>query len=235
MLNKCIHTAILFIGLFSIPISPQERLYVFYPQLLTSVSVLQQLLTEVLKQRTIKVFDNPEQFLFEVENDKPDIIITKARVISQLSGFNPILRGIKSDQKKQSYILLSLGKAQSLTNLSTKTVIGIISFSSVADNTKFVSNCIHLNTEIVTVTKPEDLITLLVRGKIDCSIVTKETGDYFRNAYFLEFYEVPLSTDDPDIVSCAIRAGKASYPIRKEFTSESGKTIAQILGIDLWK
>jgi hypothetical protein len=235
MLNKYVYTTILFIGLNCISILSQERLYVFYPQIITSVSVLQQLLSEVLKQRTIKVFDNPEQFFSAVENDKPDIIITKARVISQLSGFNPILRGIKGGQKKQSYILLSLGRAQSLTNLNTKTVIGIISFSTAADNTKFVNDCIHLSTEIVTVTKPEDLITLLVRGKIDCTIVTKEAGDYFRDTYFLEFYEMPLSPDDPDIVSCAIRAGKASYPVRKEFTSESGRTIAQILGIDLWK
>lgn len=235
MLHKYIHTTILFLVLFCTPVVSQERLYVFYPQIFTSVSVLQQLLTEVLKPRLIKVFDNPEQFLSAVENDKPDIIITKARVVSQLSGFNPILRGIKGDQKKQSYILLSLGKAQSLTNLNSKTVIGIINFSSSGDITKFVNDCIHLNTEIIPVAKPEDLIPLLLRGTIDCTIVSKETGDYFRNVYFLEFYEMPLSPDDPDIVSCAVRAGKSSFPIRKVFTSETGKTIAQILGIDLWK
>jgi hypothetical protein len=92
-----------------------------------------------------------------------------------------------------------------------------------------------LNAEILTVSKPQDLITLLIRGIIDCTIVTKETGDYFRNAYQLDFYEMPLSPDDPDIVSCAIRAGKSSYPFRKELTSETGKAVAQILGIDLWK
>lgn len=225
----------LLVGLFCIPVLPQERLYVFYPQLSTSLSVLQQLLTEVSKHRIIKVFNNPDLFFPAVENDKPDIIITKARVISQLSGFNPILHGIKGNQKKQSYILLSLGKAQSLTDLNTKTVVGIVNFSSTADITEFVNNCIHLKTEIITAVKPEDLVTLLFQGTIDCAITTKETGDYFRNAYYLEFYEVPLSPYDPDIITCAIRAEKNSSPVRKEFTSGSGKTMAQILGIDLWK
>jgi hypothetical protein len=234
-MKKLIYIAILFIGLFSISVISQEKLYVFYPQAITSISVLRQLLSDILKQREIKVFDNPEQFLSAVENDKPDIIITKARVISQLSGFNPILHGIKGNQKKHSYILLSLGKAQTLTNLNTKTVIGIIKFSPIEDITKFVNECIHLNAEILTVSKPQDLITLLIRGTIDCTIIPKETGDYFRNAYHLDFYEMPLSPDDPDIVSCAVRAGKTSYPVRKEFTSEAGKAVAQILGIDLWK
>lgn len=235
MSKNYIYSTIVLIGLFCSPVFSQERLYVFYPQIPTSVSVLKQLLTEVSKQRTIKVFNDPDLFFPAVENDKPDIIITKARVISQLSGFNPILRGIKGDQKKQSYILLSLGKARSLANLNSKTVVGIINFSSMSDITKFVNDCIHLNPEIITTTKPEDLVTLLIRETIDCTIITKETGDYFRNVYYLEFYEMPLFPDDPDIVSCAIRAGKNSSPVRKEFTSESGKTIAQIFGIDLWK
>jgi hypothetical protein len=235
MLNNFIRITSLFIGLFCISVVSQERLYVFYPQIHTSVSVQQQLLNEVSKQRTTKVFDNPEQFLSAVENDKPDIIITKARVISRLTGYNSILHGFKGDQKKQSYILLSLGKSQSLANLNTQSVIGIINFSSAGDLTKFVNDCIHLTTEIIPVSRPEDLVTLLVRGTINCTIVTKETGDYFRNTYYLDFYEMPLTIDDPDIISCAIRTGKTSFPIRKEFTSESGKTVAQILGIDLWK
>jgi hypothetical protein len=208
---------------------------VFYPQVPTSISVQQQLLKEVSNQRILRVFNNPELFFSAVENDKPDVIITKARVISQLSGYTPILHGYKGDQKKQSYILLSLGKAQSLTNLNTQTVIGTIKFTSSGDLSKFVNDCIHLNTEIITVSKQEDLITLLFREIIDCAIVTKETGDYFRSTYHLDFYEMPLSIDDPDIVSCAIRAGKGSFPVRKEFTSESGRTIAQILGVDVWK
>jgi hypothetical protein len=233
--NKYINSAILLVGLFCIPIFPQERLYVFYPQLPTNLSVLQKILADISQQRIIKVFNNPDLFFPAVKNDKPDIIITKARVISQLSDFNPILRGIKGNQKKQSYILLSLGKAQSLTDLNARTVVGIINFSSIGDITEFVNDCIHLNTEIITAVKPEDLVTLLIQGTIDCAITTKETGDYFRNAYYLEFYETPLSPDDPDIITCAIRAGKNSSTVRKEFTSGSGKTMAQIFWIDLWK
>lgn len=210
-------------------------MYIFYPQLPTSISVLQQLLTEISKQRIIKVFNDPEPFFSAVGNDKPDIIISKARVILQLSGYNLILHGIRGNQKKQSYSLFSLRKPLSLANLNPKTVIGIINFSSASDVSQFVNDCIHLKTELITVKKPEDLIFLLIREEIDCAIIAKETGDYFRNVYHLEFYEMPLSPDDPDIVSCAIRTGKSSSQVRKEFTSETGKTITQFLGVDSWK
>jgi hypothetical protein len=100
---------------------------------------------------------------------------------------------------------------------------------------KFFDEFTNKKVSTITVKKTEDLVYLLFQQQIDCTIVPKKISDYFRSTYNLEFYEIPLTSNDPDIITCALRTGKSSLPVRKEFTNESGKIIAQLFGIDQWK
>jgi hypothetical protein len=235
MLKNSIIRILILIPLVTGPSVPQERWYVFYPFLITHAPVLEQLLTEAYPQQLIRVFDDHAQFVFSVNKDKPDVVISKEQVIRQLNGYNPILKGLREKQKSETHILLSLDKEVSPSVLDEKSVLGIIGFSDMDNINKFIDECVHKKVTILTVKKPEDLVFLLFQEQIDCTIVPKKMGDYFRSTYNLEFYEVPLTGNDPDIITCAIREGKSNLSVRKEFTNDSGKIIAQLFGIDRWK
>lgn len=209
-----------------------EKLYVFFPAI-TRTHLIQERLQNSLKGVEVMVFGRYSDFLIQVETNPPTGIIAKTPLVDQFTDYSENLIGNRKNKTEETYVLLSTEKKVDLQSIEQQTIVGVVDFLGRKSMNNFTESLLGNSHQIKCVTKPEDLIPLLIFDMVDCILLEKSTADYFRMIYDLDFKETSVYSEKHGIISFAVRQGSNAEKT-VEGLKKLGAANMYIFGIDKW-
>jgi hypothetical protein len=209
-----------------------ETLYIFYPSIMRPI-VMQQKMTEACPGIEIKVFGRFKDFETEVISGKPDAILTKYPVISQLGGYSVLLKGSRKGKTEESDILLSVDEKIDLNSIS-EISIGMFDILGRDGMKKMVSSYFNGEPKLKLVSKTEDMLQLLTLNMSKAILIPENHIGYFKELSNLNFVVTPVPNMKEGIVALAIKSGAGAAKIVKALTGMNDKNMA-IPEVDKWE
>lgn len=235
-LNRFLKMAAVLIALGHVTDMPlqagAERLYVFYPSVMSAAS-LQKELNEACPGIEITVFGRFKDFEDGVISRAPEAILTKPDVIGQIGGYAVRLNGSRKGDTEESYIFLSVNRQIDVSSLSGKSV-GVFDILGRKGMEKFVGKFLNPVPQLQRVSKIEDLLQLLTFNMAEAILIPEVYADYYKKISKLNFAKTPLPNMKAGILSLGVKQGKEAALTVKALTALNERYMS-LLEVDKWK
>lgn len=211
-----------------------EKLYVFYPSTSDYMSI-QNNIANTLPQVTITVFSRYDDFVSKIQVEPPDGIITKPLLIAeQLHDYEIALRGERSGNTKENYVILSSDKQFKIESITAESAIGVVDILGRAGMKAFLKEFFPIEPKLKRVSRVGDLLPFLSLDIAACVMIESAFLDYFKSTSQQEFTVIPLPEGKNDIVAFAVRKGTSA---EKTLTGlkRNDKAVCDLFYIQQWK
>lgn len=215
--------------------APKPRLYVFLPSPMRP-HAMQSRLIKAYPKWDITVFGRYKEFERQINNAPPDAILTLPVVADQFKTFQIKLKGARSGKADETCVLLSVNQAISpLATLNNP--IGVVDLLGRRKMETFLSQKLGVEkVRVRTVTKLEDLLSLLQFQDVDAIFVPKSIVEYYRERSRLNLIVNDLSSASiglPIVAFKAATVGEAESGIDNLINLD--EKLKELLGVDLWQ
>lgn len=210
-----------------------EKVYVFYPTTVRAKTI-QHNFMNLCPGADVTVFDVYNQFIAKVKSEPPDAILSKPFLFNQLDGFSIVLNGYRNGKNIEPYVLISVDKKMTVTDITDKTKIGALDFFGRKGTILFMKQFFTATPVIMRVTKVEDLLPLLQFKMVAAVVLPQIYADYVKKNSNLNLIIAPFSTVHTGIAAVAIREGREVPKIIESLTA-AGKTKTLLYEVEQWK
>ncbi|MBO1319032.1 hypothetical protein [Acanthopleuribacter pedis] len=233
---------LLFEGLL-LPCWSQEKptVYAFLPSNLRP-HALQSLMNREAPEVDIVFFGRFREFEVQVLQNKPDAVLTYPMVVEYLSqsenlSYKPLVTGIRAEKRVEPLMLMSVDRQIEVTSID-QTAIGVVSLMGRRQMGHFLADKFKVGKiSIKTVTKLEDLLSLLQFEDVDAILVPESRLDYYKQRSKLNLVITPL----PDvsyrlpILYVGPEAKEEDQKALREAFGKMEKGVINLLGVDQWQ
>lgn len=213
--------------------SAQDKVYVFYPSVARPQAV-QDKLQSGAQGVVVTVFGRYNDFTAKMEIEPAQMIITKPALISQFSGYDIKMKGMRAGKAEETYVLLSINSGVDLAALTAETMIGTIDILGRNGMNDFAKQFFTTLPKLKRVTKVEDLLPLLTFNMAAAILIQEPAIQYFKSTSNLNFVITKLPESKDGIVALAVKSGGNVNKIYSVLKS-ADKELCSFFEVDLWK
>ena len=197
---------------------------------------LERALGEACPKLEIQVKGRKSDYFRQVQKDPPDAILSLPPVTDQSKGFRPILFGAKNGKKTEPYLLLSIDKSVELEQLGDMT-IGVVDLFARRQMTAFLKEKLKIpKPRFKTVTKTEDLLSLLQFKDVDVVFIPEARVSYYTEKTRMTLVQTPLDDVRVGILALAVRTeDPETIKILIESLEGLSDNIKNKLGVETWQ
>ena len=228
-----ISTIISLIFATSMHLPAAEKLYVFYPSS-TRPHIISEKLQNVMNGVKVYVFGRYSDFIARVTMEPPDAVLTKTSLIQQLDNYTVVLRGARENRTDERFVLVSVSGKNQRLRVDSETIIGMVDYFGRNGTLDFVKQFFPDASKIKRVTKPEDLMPLLIFDMADCVMVEENSAEFLANLSNRPLSIVPLNSQKQGIVAIATLKNRNDTAITNCLKKYQKETTL-LFGIDQWK
>lgn len=211
------------------------KLYVFLPSPMRP-HAMQARLTKSFPKWDVTVFGRFREFERQLKTATPDAIITLPVVAGEFDTFTTWASGIRSGRTDEPYVLLSVNQAVPRSSLDT-TTIGAVDLLGRRKMESFLSQKLHTdNIRVRTVTKLEDLLSLLQFQDVNAVFVPTTFINYYLERSRLNLIVNDLSDTTVGLpVLSVLQNTNQAYPKLLDRLLILDDNLKKLLGVDLWQ
>ncbi len=180
------------------------------------------------------VFGRFQEFRQRVSHENPDAILTLPLISQEVEGYQTVLQGYAQGQSSQALKLLTVGEQ---TQIAEEMVVGVVDLLGRRAMQEHTAKMLNLKSvRVRTVTKLEDLLTLLQFQDVDAILVQSSTVPFFINRSRLDLHAHALNQSRLGLPSIAIRvSGSGTGKRVKEAFVPLSSEIQALLGVESWQ
>lgn len=213
----------------------KPRLYVFMPSPMRP-HAMQSRLVKAYPNWDITVFGRFKEFERQLENAPPEAILTLPVVVEQFAEFETELVGARAGRAQEPVVLLSVNQAI-VPSAPFNNPIGVVDLLGRRKMEALLSQKLGVErVKVRTVTKLEDLLSLLQFQDVDAIFVPKSIVDFYKERSRLRLVVNDLSGASLGLPVVAVHTQrtKATQGDLKSFFELDDK-LKNLLGVDLWQ
>lgn len=209
-----------------------KDLHVFYPTTLYPQFFQEKISKEIPKNLTVVVFGRYEDFISQVQSQKPTMILTLPELTHQLQEYSSKLEGIQAGGSREPYCFLSTADTFSEETIAN-TTIGLIDFLGKKEMESSIRTAYGDKVKIKRIRKVEDLLPLLLYDMVDAILIPRRYITFFEKQSSIEFHvsEAKYSTS---LVSLFILE-KSTPQNSVESIQTLSDSILSLFGVEKWK
>lgn len=208
-----------------------EKLYVYFPTTIKPM-ILEKNISDVCPNISVTVFGRYHDFITMVGTDNPDGVLIKTPLIKELSSYTISKRGVWKNKITDDYVFLSTQEINP-TEIGAG-VIGILDFMSKKNMDEFAASFFNTQPKVKSVTKMEDLLSLLTFNMANAILIPDSYISYFKSKSQLDFKVVLIVNNSAEIIALCIKSGKSSSNLELVVQKFTG-SINSSLGVESWK
>ena len=217
-------------------LSQSARLYVFLPSNIRP-HVMRQALVGACPEMDITVFSRFLEFQARTKEIPPDALLSLRPVIDgkeEYDAYRPVLTGNLGGAREEAYAFLSVNRQIEPRNMDSLT-IGAVDLLGRSEMNHFLGRLLGKQPKIRTVTKLEDLLTLLQFEDVTAIFVPHSKLAYYQERSRLDLKITELPNVVIGLPVLAVRSDKPEIQklLRECFLSFS-KDLNSNLGVDKW-
>jgi hypothetical protein len=209
-----------------------QDLYVFSPATERAITI-QRKLSEACPSITVSAFGRYNDFAAELEEGRPDAVVTLSATIAKHKAYTIRLTGIHGGRAQQPYVLCSIDHTVELGSIES-TTIGTIDILGREGTEKFVSSFFGKTPKVKRVTKLEDLLPLLIFGMADAVLVCNQHVDCIRTLSKQNIMITPLPAPQTYSLVVAAQMGAEGEKVVAAL-SQLDSSALSVVGVEKWK
>lgn len=210
------------------------KLYVFLPSNIRPHS-LHQTLVKACPNLDISVFGRYREFQSQIVNLPPDGFLSLQPVAQNHTDYKETLSGTLKGMRREEYVFLSVNQSVDLNNLD-KMTLGVIDLIGRGPMADLLSEKLKIrNPKIKTVTKFEDLLSLLQFQDVDAIFIPESKIEYYdkRTRLILKTTRLPNVTIGRPVLAVNNKNPKAKRALTDAILSLN-QDLNSKLGVDRW-
>lgn len=211
------------------------KVYVFLPSNIRP-HIMKQVLSEACPDIEFTVFGRYREFQARIDESPPDAIISLEPVIARHTAAVPILQGELDGEVAERYVLLSRDQPVDLARVKER-VIGVFDLLGRSQMNKFLSSKLNVAEvkRVRTVTKLEDLLSLLQFRDADAILVPESKVTYYRSrtVMTLEITRLEDVTIGLPVVA-ALNADPSMMQTITQTLTQAVQDLEKTLGVEKW-
>lgn len=219
----------------------RPKVYAFLPSNVRP-HALQTLMAREAPDVDITFFGRFREFEVQVLQNKPDAVLTFPMVVEYMSqseslGFKPLIQGVKDQKAVEAYVLLAVDR-QIEVGAIDQTAIGVVSLMGRRQMGHYLADKFKVGKiSIKTVTKLEDLLSLLQFEDVDAILVPESRLEYYKQRSKLNLvitrlpdvsYRLPVMFVSPQLK-------EESQKTLREALEKLEPKVSNLLGVDQWQ
>ena len=215
--------------------APGPRIHVYLPSNVRP-PMLQRVLSEALPGTDVMVFRHLRDFENTIAEDPPDFVISARPFIDRFARWKPVLQGFSADRAEEPYVLVSVGRAINLADIS-RLGIGVVDLLGKKAMPDLVARMLGTTAvpKLTRVGQPEDLLPLLELDLAGAVLMPARAVPLLREKSALDLRVTELKAATVGLPAVGAAVGAPAVTEMEGRLMGLPPAVKAMLGVDDWR